>query len=273
MNREEKIMARLQEHYDYLIEKGHEVVAVMLQGSQNYDLDLYTKEYMSDIDSKAIILPSFDDFVYDKKSFSYTYILDNNEHIDTKDIRIMCEMLKKENISYIELLYTDFKIINPEYQDIFNALIKHREMIVEINRNQFIKCITGMAFKKRKALTHPYPNTMDKINKFGYDPKQLYHLARLKEFIERYCNGVPLEKCYKAKNKEYLLALKLGKYEETGEIIPLEKAEQMADIMNEEILSIKNKECTEDDIIQSAGIALLYETRYELLKKKFKKDL
>lgn len=61
MNREEKIMARLQEHYNYLIEKGHEVVALMLQGSQNYDLDIYTEEYQSDIDSKAIILPSFED--------------------------------------------------------------------------------------------------------------------------------------------------------------------------------------------------------------------
>lgn len=114
MNREEKIMARLQEHYNYLIEKGHEVVVLMLQGSQNYDLDIYTEEYQSDIDSKAIILPSFEDFVQNRSPFSYTYILDNNEHIDTKDIRIMCEMLKKENISYIELLYTKFMIINPE---------------------------------------------------------------------------------------------------------------------------------------------------------------
>ena len=37
---------------------------------------------------------------------------DNEEHIDTKDIRKMCEMWLKENISYIELLYSDFIIIN-----------------------------------------------------------------------------------------------------------------------------------------------------------------
>lgn len=273
MNREEKIMTRLQEHYNYLIEKGHEVVALMLQGSQNYDLDIYTEEYQSDIDSKAIILPSFEDFVQNKSPFSYTYILDNNEHIDTKDIRIMCEMLKKENISYIELLYTKFTIINPEYKDIFELLIKNRDEIVNINKHQFLRCISGMATEKRKALTHPYPTIIDKINKYGYDPKQLHHLARLEEFIARYVNGVELQDCYKAKNKEYLLALKLGKYAENNKIIPVEEAIKMADRINNNINFIKNQYCIDKDVINEQGILILDKVRYELLKKKFKKDL
>lgn len=272
MEREERIMKRLQEHYDYLLSQGHEVVAVFLQGSQNYNLDLYTKEYMSDIDSKAIVLPSFDDFVYDKKAFSYTYILENNEHIDTKDIRIMCEMWRKENISYIELLYTDFKIINPEYKYILNALIEERNEIININTNNFIKCIYGMALEKRKALTHPYPTIMEKINKFGYDPKQLHHLARLKEFIERYANGEPIEECYKTKEREYLLALKLGK-NPNGDKLELKDAELLADKFSDEIKILKDKICDENNIINGFGTALLYETKYELLKKKFKKDL
>lgn len=274
MNREEKIMARLQEHYNYLIEKGHEVVALMLQGSQNYDLDIYTEEYQSDIDSKAIILPSFEDFVQNRSPFSYTYILDNNEHIDTKDIRIMCEMLKKENISYIELLYTKFMIINPEYKDIIKLLIENRDQIVNINKSQFLRCISGMAMEKRKALTHPYPTIIDKINKYGYDPKQLHPLARLEEFITRYVNGVSLEDCYKSKNREYLLALKLGKYVESNKIIPVEEAIKMADRIDNNINFIKNQYCIEEDAkIDEYGISVLNKIKYELLKKKFKKDL
>lgn len=273
MNREEKIMTRLQEHYNYLIEKGHEVVALMLQGSQNYDLDIYTEEYQSDIDSKAIILPSFEDFVQNKSPFSYTYILDNNEHIDTKDVRIMCEMLKKENISYIELLYTKFTIINPEYKDIFELLIKNRDEIVNINKNQFLRCISGMATEKRKALTHPYPTIIDKINRYGFDPKQLHHLARLEEFITRYVNGAELKDCYKAKNKEYLLALKLGKYVESNKIIPVKEATKIADRINNNINFIKNQYCVDKDVINEQGISILNTVRYELLKKKFKKDL
>lgn len=272
MNRKEKIMARLQQHYDYLIQQGHEVVALMLQGSQNYDLDIYTDDYTSDIDTKAIVIPSFDDFVYNKKAFSHTYILDNNEHIDVKDIRVMFDMFKKENISYIELLYTEYKIINPDYYDIINSLLENKEHIVNINRNQFLRCIAGMAMEKRKALTHPYPTIIDKINKFGYDPKQLHHLARLREFIQRFTNGEPIAECYKTKEKEYLLNLKLGKKSD-GSQLDLEEAEIMADKFNKEIKFIKDENCTEKDIVNSFGIALLNEVQYEILKKKFKKDL
>ena len=114
MNRKEKIMNRLQEHYNYLISLGYEVVCLCLQGSQNYNLDEYSEEYMSDIDTKAIVLPCIDDFIMAASPVSTTIIMDNNEHIDVKDIRIMFDMFKKMNISYIELLYTEFKIINPE---------------------------------------------------------------------------------------------------------------------------------------------------------------
>lgn len=272
MDRKEKIMARLQQHYDYLIQQGHEVVALMLQGSQNYDLDIYTEDYASDIDTKAIVIPSFDDFVYNKKAFSHTYILDNNEHIDVKDIRVMFDMFKKENISYIELLYTEYKIINPDYYDIINSLLEDKEHIVNINRNQFLRCIAGMAMEKRKALTHPYPTIIDKINKFGYDPKQLHHLARLREFIQRFTDGEPIAECYKTKEKEYLLNLKLGKKSD-GSQLDLDEAEVMADKFNNEIKFIKDENCTEKDVINDFGIALLNEVQYEILKKKFKKDL
>ena len=70
MNREQKIMKRVQEHFDYLKEKGFEIVFIALQGSQNYELDVYDNDYMSDIDTKAVVLPSFKDFVYGKKIFS-----------------------------------------------------------------------------------------------------------------------------------------------------------------------------------------------------------
>ena len=65
MDRKEKVMKRLQEHYDYLVNQGHEVVFLAHQGSYNYNLD-YEK---SDIDSKAVILPSFEDFVHGKSPF------------------------------------------------------------------------------------------------------------------------------------------------------------------------------------------------------------
>lgn len=70
MNRKEKVMKRLQEHYNYLADQGHEIIFLAHQGSYNYNLD-YEK---SDIDSKAVVLPSFKDFVHGKSPFSYTYL-------------------------------------------------------------------------------------------------------------------------------------------------------------------------------------------------------
>jgi len=65
-----KIMNRLQEHYNEAENMGYEIVGLFLQGSQNYKLDYEN----SDIDSKAIILPKFNDFVLNNKAVStYSY--------------------------------------------------------------------------------------------------------------------------------------------------------------------------------------------------------
>lgn len=269
MNKREKVMKRLQEHYDYLVEQGHEVIFVAHQGSYNYDLDYEN----SDIDSKAAVVPSFFDFVCNKKIFSFTYILDNEEHIDTKDIRIMCDMWKKENISYIELLYTDYIIINPEYEDIMKALIKYRDKIVEINRNQFLRCIAGMSGEKVKALCHPYPNLIDKIEKYGFDGKQLSHCVRLNEFISRYVNGVPVSECYKSLQPELIINLKKNLNPKGTDYLSKEDAIKMINDVDFETHKLYKDNVSETDLINHFGISLLDETKYEILRKKFKKDL
>ena len=42
------------------------------------------------------------------------------EHIEVKDIRLMCQMWKKQNMNFLEILYTKFFVLNPKYADIFN---------------------------------------------------------------------------------------------------------------------------------------------------------
>mgnify|MGYP003297326578 CR=1 FL=1 len=89
MNREEKIMKRLQEHYDEALEHFPEnrIVGIFLQGSQNYGLDYEG----SDIDTKLIVVPSLEDIVLNKKPVSTTHVRANDEHIDFKDV----DLLKK----------------------------------------------------------------------------------------------------------------------------------------------------------------------------------
>lgn len=74
----QKIMDRVNEHLEYLLDKGYDVAFIALQGSQNYGLDVYDTDYVSDVDTKAIILPTFEDIVYNKEPKSTTLILENN---------------------------------------------------------------------------------------------------------------------------------------------------------------------------------------------------
>jgi len=266
MSREEKIMKRVQEHYDYLQEKGYEIVFLALQGSQNYGLDVYDEEYMSDIDTKAVVLPSFEDFVYNKQPVSETLILENNEHIDVKDIRVMFETYKKQNINFIETLFTDFKIINPKYKEQVQILFDNAEEIAHMNYNQALRCMAGMSMEKLKALQHPYPTIKDKIDKYGYDPKQLHHILRMNDFIKEYVKGTPFKECLISKRSLYLIQIKKGILIEKDAIALAKKTDMETKVIKEVYLK-------EQDEISLKGIDILDKVKFNILKSKFKEDL
>ena len=202
------ISARVKEHYDYLVAAGYDVVFTALQGSQNYGLDEYSDNYCSDVDTKSIVLPCLDDFIRAKQPISAVEVMDNDEHAEVKDIRVMFEMFKKENISYIELLYSDYIVFNPKYEELIKPIFEKRDEIVAADTAQFLKCIAGMAYEKNKALCHPYPGIIDKIEKYGYDGKQLSHCVRLYEFIARFAEGTTVNAAYKSLNRKVLMNFK-----------------------------------------------------------------
>lgn len=265
MKREEFINKRVQEHYEYIKDK-YDVVYLGLQGSQNYELDVYDEEYKSDIDTKAIVLPSFEDFVYNKTPISKTIVLENNEHIDIKDIRVMFETFKKQNVNFIEILFTKYKIINKEYQDLVDILLDNKEQIAHLNINQALRCMAGMSMEKLKALQHPYPTIIDKIEKYGYDPKQLHHILRMNDFIQKYAIGEIYENCLIPNNKEYLIKIKKGMLSE-------KEAVDLAIKVDKETKEIKEKYLLEKDDVNSFAIEILDYVKLNILKRKFKKEL
>lgn len=171
-------LKELRPQYEYLM--------IAAQGSQNYNLDLQTDEYKSDVDTIAIVLPPFENFVNNDKYVSETLILDNNEHIDVKDIRQILDIFKRQNIKYLEILFTQFRIINPRYKNEMLELLNKADMIAKSNPQKLITCTYGMSLEKLKALEHPYEGLKDKIEKYGYDGKQLHHIIRLFYFAQRY---------------------------------------------------------------------------------------
>lgn len=226
MNKEERrqyIMNDLQSKMKWLEDNTkHDIIYLALQGSQNYEMDVYTDEYMSDIDVKAICVPSFNDVLRGSKMVSTTYIMDDNSHIDVKDIRLYIDMWKKSNPSFLEILFTEFYILK---NDRFKEILAMADDIAFADMNRLLSCTKGMQMEKYKALKHPYPTIKDKIDKYGYDPKQLHHMDRLDLFGMAICfNNESFREALVIKNdlvKESCLELKIKPY-------PLERAEKLA---------------------------------------------
>ena len=138
--------------------------------------------------------------------------------------------------------------------------------IANINNNQLLRCIVGMSYEKLKALEHPYPATIDKIEKFGYDPKQLHHIVRLNEFIKRFTQGEPFRDCLVSKDTENLKAIKLGS-------IGLSEARIMASAMVKNTDEIRKEFCTEKDIVNEGTIEKLNNLLSNIVKKSLKEEL
>lgn len=198
----------LQEKYDEFVRTSeHEVVGMFLQGSQNYGLAYEN----SDIDCKVIVMPTMMELVLNLTPISTTLILDNDEHIDVKDIRLMFQCFKKQNINFLEILFTDYKVMNPVYQDLFQPMFDNAEMIAHYNNYASLSCMVGMMKEKFHALEHEYPSKIEVLKKFGYDPKQLHHILRLSEFIDRFfIKNESFKDCLISTAPEDLINIKRG---------------------------------------------------------------
>ena len=258
---------RVKEHYvealEYFPERS--IVGLFLQGSQNYGLDTPN----SDIDTKLIVVPSFRDIALNKKPVSTTHIRANDEHIDFKDIRLYMETFRKQNLNFLEILFTDFAIINPIYFQEWSRLIAAREAIARMNPNRAVRSMKGVAMEKFHAMEHPYPSKLDILEKHGYDPKQLHHLVRVDHFLTRYLEGVDYKACLRPDPliRDFLLDLKNGNW-------PLDKARELANISLDHITKIADKFCeTHEDKEDETIRELLEDVSYNIMKIAVKQEI
>jgi predicted nucleotidyltransferase len=261
-----EVIKRVIEHKNKMEDLGHDYFFVALQGSWNYGLGYEG----SDVDTKGLVLPNFRDIVLNKEPISTTHIMENNEHLDLKDIRVMFKNFWKQNINFLEILFTDFVYINPEYWDQFEALTDMAEDIAHYDEKRALNCMCGMAQEKYHALEHPYPAVVDKIEKFGYDGKQLHHIMRMADFMSAYISGTEFRKClfsFEVYSKEDLMKAKRNEFS-------LDDARKMSKEICDELHDMKehyfahNELTVYDDVKRAAD-----EVVYDVLKKKFRKDL
>ena len=264
--RHKRICEALIDHYNEAstIIPDERIFVLCLQGSQNYLLD--TPE--SDIDTKCLIIPSFKEIVMNKKPISTTHVRANDEHIDLKDIRNYWACFKKQNINFIEILFTDFFIVHWQYADIWYNICKHKEDIARLNPYAAVKTMKGMAMEKYHALEHPYPSKVDLINKYGFDGKQLSHLLRLEHFIQEYINDKPYADCLIATDPDYLIAVK------RNQIYNLEEAREIATRSLNNITKIADDFCSKIKNENNPNVEqFLDEMLYKIMETSIKKEL
>ncbi len=155
------IYKNLNKHKKYLESMGYTVVYIGLYGSQNYNLH----DDESDFDSKAIVLPKFEDLLTKRdhnKVFDY-----EDGQIDVKDIMSYYELVRKGNYSYLEAIHSDYFLGN---KDLRNLFLKQ-----SVNPMGMI----GMMKQKEDAIKKNLPNSYEKMDLYGYDPKHYHHSVKL----------------------------------------------------------------------------------------------
>ena len=261
------IMKRVQDHYDEALQyfPEEQIVGVFLQGSQNYELDYEG----SDVDTKLIVVPSFRDICLNKKPVSTTHVRANDEHTDWKDIRLYMETFRKQNLNFLEILFTDFYIINPMYKEEWDRLVEAREFIARMNPHRAVKSMKGIAMEKYHAMEHRYPAKVDIIDKYGYDGKQVSHLDRVDDYLERYIFGAPYADCLipTSERKPRMMDYKLQR-------IPLEVARVEAKRILDHVVFAADYFCERvPDQEESWVRELLEDVSYNIMRISVEKEL
>lgn len=261
------IMERVYEHYIESLEHfdKDQIVICALQGSQNYRLDLPT----SDVDTKLIVVPSFKDIALARKPVSTTHIRANEEHTDWKDIRLYIETFRKQNLNFLEILFSPFVYVNPVYKDQWDRLVAARERIARMNPVRAVKSMKGIAMEKYHAMEHKYPSKVDIIDKYGYDCKQLHHLIRVDNFLTRYIAGEAYESCMIPDEamRKFLLDIKTNKYD-------LATARNLAEMSLSHIERISAEFCAQHPEEEDEEMRqLLEDVSYNIMKIAVAKEL
>lgn len=258
---------RLVEHFEEAktLFPEDRIVGLFLQGSQNYGLELPT----SDVDTKLIVVPTFEDIALARKPVSTTYVRENDEHIDLKDIRLYIETFRKQNLNFLEILFTDYFIVNPLYVEQWARLVEAREFIARMNPYRAVKSMKGIAMEKFHAMEHPYPTKLDLIEKYGFDGKQVHHLIRVDDYLTRYIAGEPYKDCLKPTEDLVPRMMEYKRHE-----VPLETARIEAKDFLEHTIAIADEFCaTHKDEEDISCRKLLEDVSYNIMKIATLKEL
>lgn len=199
-------------------------IATFLVGSQNYGIDTET----SDVDTISICAPTFMTAALNKEHIATTLITPADEHAVVKDVRdYIKDGLKKQNVNFVETLFTEYVDVAPEWVWVYDELLQLREMIAHYSKFRTIHAACGMITRRNKT-------AIDEIHQ-DYDGKQVCTIFRLWHFLRQYLSGHPYEECINIP-RHYNMELALKRHE-----VPFDTAKLTVETFNQNAVELLEK--------------------------------
>ena len=199
---------RIKKHLAVVQEKyGDRVVFISAVGSMNYGLFTET----SDVDTKAVILPTYEEIVL-KKPESVTLQIDD-EQCSVKDLRVYINELKKQGINVLETLVTNYYLVNGKFLNQIELLRSWAEEICHYDENKFLSSTIGTACSYAKRWNSSYKNYLETDDDANLDYKAAYNIVRLHNTIHAYIQGMKFKEainCGTSLDRDLLLRIKYG---------------------------------------------------------------
>lgn len=192
------IFNKLKSYYEILCKEYNKnsILGVYLYGSQNYNLS----DDNSDVDAKAIYIPSLLEISYNMKPLSKEIHTENGEHIVIKDIRLMVEMFQKQSLNFLEILFTPYCYINEDYYWLNEKLRKEAKRMSKYDEKKMFLSLIGQFKSSTKA------SLLDSNKKLA---EKLY----LFSVIEKLFNGETFSSAIVLTEKEKAILLPLKRKE------------------------------------------------------------
>lgn len=267
-NKELLVKQAMNEVYKQVEDMGYTLVYLAVQGSTNYDLDVYNDEYQSDVDMKAFVLPSFKDLYYNEK-VSKTYKTKYGQ-VEVKDVRCLPELLGKMNPSYVELLFTPYFCTNKDSEDFVSKLRELKHRLMQDRFALFVKSLVGTVYTKRDGLFHNREGVKEQFEKFGYDPKELHHALRLSSMLQDLLyNENKFDNLFRVKDeklKQYLSDVKVYGVE-SPEVAEKEMSNAVATVEELQDKIYENKNTKPQFTVKSDSLNELKYLVYEMVEK------
>ena len=134
------VMERVKKHYDRVVKLygSNAVLGVFCYGSWNYNTALEN----SDVDTKCILVPDIWHLAI--KPYEVKHIDVDGEVCECMSIMHMVNNWKKQNINFVEIMFTDYCIINPVYQEMWNTCFP-RGVREEVARYDLAAAVRSMS--------------------------------------------------------------------------------------------------------------------------------